>query len=532
MRRLGHLGMLVGGALLLVGLYLAWMRSGGAFTLLGGLGGPIVDVQDHLTGTSQIDGWIGAVSWAAALADLAVIGAAVSAFAGGRWAARLPLVPAALPAVYFTLAVAAEVRRAARQEAGAGLHLAAGAYVTAAGLLLVVGGLIAAHRDRLWRRPTTTVLVTSACVVGELVALLLPWHRSGFQRLESLGVDQATGVVAALLALAGLVGVARRPAALAGAVFVAGGLTSVPYGSSNVYGAYAALGCALAACGIVLLDRSPVRLALPGREILVVAIPAAFLLASMFMPWARLCGAFTDPSGPSRDRCLSLEGWTATSSTAAVFLAVAVVVGLAAGYVRAERLVLPIAALLATAGFEFTPGHEEGIRLGVPYGAYLGYAAGAVFVVALATRRSRRAWDLRLRWELVPAGLALVYGALVVVPWWDVLPIDLQLRVIVAPLSWVSIASLVVVVELAFCWSAQRPATEQAGRRRTLLPVALLALVAVDLARHPWRRNPHLTWDAGLLGAILIGLVVVGHVDDEGGPANVRIPEILRIDRI
>lgn len=55
--------------------------------------------------------------------------------------------------------------------------------------------------------------------------------------------------------------------------------------------------------------------------------------------------------------------------------------------------------------------------------------------------------------------------------------------------------------------------------------------MAVDLARER-RQHVPLTWGAGLLAAILAALLVAGHVDDEGGLANVRIPEILRIDRI
>lgn len=94
-----------------------------------------------------------------------------------------------------------------------------------------------------------------------------------------------------------------------------------------------------------------------------------------------------------------------------------------------------------------------------------------------------------------------------------------------------SIASLVLAVELARCWAAEHPAAARAGRRRTVLPLALLALVAVDLARER-RQHVPLTWGAGLLAAILAALLVAGHVDDEGGLANVRIPEILRIDRI
>lgn len=177
MRRLGHVGMVLGGALLLTGLYLAWMRPAGDVTLFDVVSGPTVTLQNHFSGTNRIDGWIGDVSWAAALADLAVIAVALSALAGARWIARVSAVPAALPAVYFTLAVAAEVRRAAREETGLGLHLAAGAYLTIAGLLLVAAGLIAADRDRFWRRPTATAFVACAFVVGELVAFLLPWQR-------------------------------------------------------------------------------------------------------------------------------------------------------------------------------------------------------------------------------------------------------------------------------------------------------------------------------------------------------------------
>jgi hypothetical protein len=157
-------------------------------------------------------------------------------------------------------------------------------------------------------------------------------------------------------------------------------------------------------------------------------------------------------------------------------------------------------------------------------GAELGYGAiirfvGAALVVGLSLASLRR--PVLARTRLLPIAACAGYVLVVVVPWWDVLPRDVQaaLRFAPAPLSWTTIAGVLLAIHLLRSWSRE----ERAGRL-VALPLAMLALAAVDLIR-----VDDVTWGGGVVVALCLALGMFGLIEQRG---RLAVPEILRVDRI
>ena len=75
-------------------------------------------------------------------------------------------------------------------------------------------------------------------------------------------------------------------------------------------------------------------------------------------------------------------------------------------------------------------------------------------------------------------------------------------------------------------WS--RRIARQAGRLVTL-PVVLLGLAALDLIR---LRAAGINWGGGAVVVLSLVLGLLGRVEQRGGLENLRVPEILRVDRL
>ena len=116
-----------------------------------------------------------------------------------------------------------------------------------------------------------------------------------------------------------------------------------------------------------------------------------------------------------------------------------------------------------------------------------------------------------------------------VLPWWGVLPDGAQSALSFAPLSWLTIAGALVGVRLLGRWVAQVPSATANAHWLMLLPLALLALATVDLAR---LRDEGLTWGRGTIVGLCVVLLLLGWVEKRDGLERLRLPEVLRIDRL
>ncbi len=61
------------------------------------------------------------------------------------------------------------------------------------------------------------------------------------------------------------------------------------------------------------------------------------------------------------------------------------------------------------------------------------------------------------------------------------------------------------------------------------LPLFLLALAAVDLIAE---RSRGISWGGGIIVGLSLVLALIGYVEQQGGLRNLRLPEIMRVDRI
>jgi hypothetical protein len=130
---------------------------------------------------------------------------------------------------------------------------------------------------------------------------------------------------------------------------------------------------------------------------------------------------------------------------------------------------------------------------------------------------------------LAPIAACAAYLTLVVLPWWAVLPLRWQSALRVGPLSWLTIAGTLLAVWLVREWGDQIADASVKDDRLVLIPLAMLAVVAPDLIRH---RNFGLTWGGGAAVVLCLLLAQLGRVQQREGLESLRIPEILRVDRL
>jgi hypothetical protein len=115
----------------------------------------------------------------------------------------------------------------------------------------------------------------------------------------------------------------------------------------------------------------------------------------------------------------------------------------------------------------------------------------------------------RLLVRLVPIAACLGYLAILVVPWW--------------------VAGVLLGIHLLGSWLRRAADASASPDRLVLLPLALLALAALDLIR---LRSAGITWGGGIVVSLCLVLALLGHVEAQSGLENMQIPEILRVDRL
>jgi hypothetical protein len=173
------------------------------------------------------------------------------------------------------------------------------------------------------------------------------------------------------------------------------------------------------------------------------------------------------------------------------------------------------------------------VELGYGYGAILGFVAAAaalLFVVGSAVRQPtpQMHWP-RIAWRLLALAACVAYLFVAVVPWWLVLSTRLEADLGFAPLSWLTLAGVLVGLRLVGAWERRVGGLPVSADWLVGLPLGLLALAAVDLVR---LRDGGLTWGGGMAVALSAALALFGYVEGRGGLAGLRVPAILRVDRL
>jgi hypothetical protein len=286
---------------------------------------------------------------------------------------------------------------------------------------------------------------------------------------------------------------------------------------------------------LAIIDRPRAKLVRPQWQGSCAGIAFALFTISLFLPWQRACYpkgrefALIGVSG----RCISSNGWTLETSVAAFAAAGLVAVAFAPPLRRFARgeLAAGVALLVATIGLRLETGIFGGFRFSFGYGSIVGFVAAAMlFGLALTRPRVPAGWSRAA--VAVPAiAFGAAYVAVVVLPWWDVLPTDVWSVFAIGPtrLSWLTIAAAAIGLRMTRLWLSRLGDSSSSADELVLLPLALVALAAIDAVRFG---IAHPTWNSVLLGCLALGLTVLGLVERSGGLSAIEIPEILRIDRI
>ena len=500
----------------------------------------------NLTSTS-LDGWSSGIGDAVAVVALLLVGLSTATLSGWRGCDRLPLGRCALLAGFLALAVA-DLSRASASERAFGLqeapfHFAYGAYIgVAAGIVvLVAAGVL--RREEIVRYRFAARLPAVAIAAGLLVALLLPWERLPAPvNVTYPGIALPAGVVVAAFAACApfawrtaAPGIERLVLAASTALFTGAALSStVLLFGTKAYGTKVAIGAAILLVALALPDIGEARRTVrPSRFALGMCVADAGLVASLFLPWQQSCFAKGSNLGTHSGRCLSSNGWTVAGLTTAVLAIALVVASLATRQlvrVSISELAAGVGLLVATLGFELIDSSAGGVNYSFGYGSTIGFASAALIVVLAAA--PLRLPSIERRRALVrsaPIAATAAYLVIVVLPWWDLLPRQLESDLRIAPPSWLTIAGTLIGIHLLCLWGRRIAGVAGSSEWLIVLPLAMLGLAAVDLIR---LRDDGMTWGGGVVVGLCALLTLFGWVEQEEGLDNLRIPEILRIDRL
>jgi hypothetical protein len=312
-------------------------------------------------------------------------------------------------------------------------------------------------------------------------------------------------------------------------------LTGVTLGIVHLYGAWVGLGLVLAFAAIVLADSAAAFSGQPwfGRDATAALAVVSLFLTALFLPWQKVCYPTGSDLGPYSGRCLTTNGWATISGSTAGLLSLLVALVLLTPrrfLLSAAELAVGTALFVATLGFEVVPVGGVGLHYG--YGSFVGFGAAALLLAIVAARLRPRTleWN-RLVVRLVPIAACFGYLVNVVLPWWGVLPRRVQSESLVrfAQLSWLTVAGALLGIHLFGSWLRRAAGGSASPEPLVLLPLALLALAALDLIR---LRSAGITWGGGIVVGLCILLALLGRVESQGGLESMQIPEILRVDRL
>ena len=420
-----------------------------------------------------------------------------------------------------------------------------GAYIGVAAALVVLLAAAAMRRQELVAARSVTSSTALVLAIGLLVAFLLPWARLPTPvRAESLGIAEPPATVAAVLTLwlmcawwRGVPDAWSKRVLLSGgvALFTVAAFSSLTFLRTHLYGAWIGLELAIALVAQPLARGSRVPSVRLAGYALATGGAATLLVLALFLPWQELCYERDGELGPFSGRCFSTNGWTTPPGSVAALLAVALVlVVLDPRRLAASTLELGagLALVVATLGFQLErhSGPTTGFRAEFGSGAIVGLVAAGILLALVLVRQGRPSIDRgRAVVRVAPMVACAAYVAVVVLPWWGVLPDGVQSALSFAPLSWLTIAGALVGVRLLRLWVAPAPRAPAHADWLVLLPLALLALATLDLVR---LRDEGLTWGRGTIVGLCLVLLLLGWVEKRDGLERLRLPEVLRIDRL
>jgi hypothetical protein len=231
-------------------------------------------------------------------------------------------------------------------------------------------------------------------------------------------------------------------------------------------------------------------------------------------------------------QCLSTNAWTRTlPTTASALLAIALVVAVLDPRLRSSvvELAAGFGLFVATIGFALQEGGAGGFHVGRAYGTTIGFVlAAALIALALLPARLPTIDPRRAAIRLAPIAACVAYLAIIVLPMWDLFQEPFHTPPISPPLSWLTIAGELLGIHLLGLW-ARQIARGSGGAKLVLVPLALLALAAIDLVN---QRTEAATWGRGALVGLCVLLAVLGSLEQRGGLESQHIPEALRLDRL
>jgi hypothetical protein len=110
-----------------------------------------------------------------------------------------------------------------------------------------------------------------------------------------------------------------------------------------------------------------------------------------------------------------------------------------------------------------------------------------------------------------------------------VLPARLEVDLLFAGESWLTLAGALLGIHLAALWARRGVDRLADANALVLVPGAMLALAAIDVIA---LRHDERYWGAGTIVGLCLLLMLVGDAERRGGLRHIAVPEILRIDRI
>lgn len=531
--RLPFLVLLASALTFLASLFLPWQELRAPTSGTG-----VYGVLNLFTSGRNVEGWDTTAGVAASLAALALAAVAAIALVRPTAALRARLTPIALTMLYLAIG-AVLVMHADEKVFGPHLHFhyAYGLFVGLAAAAIAFVGAVALEASAI-RRPRPTESLTALLGVGLLASTLVPWA-SPFGPARTLSFPGvALGLVVLLAAgVCVIVGTApwvRTPlyAAVAVALLTGAAIHAI-WPNTVRYGAWIALGFAIALVAVTAAARRDEQLARPTFAIGLGAAAGTVLVVSLFLPWERFCNPGGHPYGHGIGSCIGTTGWANGefgSSTGALALL------LILGALAATRFPFPPTEIvLAIATLVAVMGASLGESVGYPswtfgYGAYVGFAAtGILLFSALSRVPPPRIESRHAIARLVPLAAAFAAFLTIALPLWSVLPDQWKSQAVVLR-DWYAVVGLLLAIHLLRRWleSARRipfPADELVA-----LPLALLALTALELIQ---KRGEGMTWGGGILVGLCLFLAFLGWLEPKGRLESIRVPEELwRIDRL
>lgn len=538
---------------LLVSLYLPWETEAPAGVSFPGSGGTGVLGLLHLFSGGGVTfyGWSVSAGEAAAPLALLLAAACVAALLREGLVDRLPLARVAFVLGYLAigawvaigaLATLEEVQLKQLGHQALNLHHAYGAYIAlAAGVVLVIAAPILRWPE-LGDSASPSAWAARVFAAGLLVVLLLPWHHFAFRgaNFSTLGIESFAGVFAAVAGLLALTSwqaaTALERVVLSGAaaVFSLAAVIGVPPAPGSLphqYGAGLGLGLSLALTGVALrgaVAAPPVWAV--EREAVIALVAAMCVVVALFLPWQQYC----EPASPHwaySGACFAPNGWGFPSGSAIGLLAVFFVAFLV--LLRASRLgavVVMIAILVGSLGRQLTT-DLPGLAVHLGYGAYVGFAGAALLLLLTGSSlRKTHVSTRRLLVRLLPILGSLACAAIVVVPWWQVLPDQLEQQFLeFGPITWLTIPVPALALWLSATWLSRAQSETTETRSLVLLPLAMLAVTTLVLINY---RDAGVRWGGWTLIGLSLFLLALGWVEDREGLEQSGLAEIFRVDRI